>query len=386
MLPSYYLPARPRQSSNSDSTAAVGGTGNVAAVVGALAVNSENGTTLGFPKPATPAAARFSAQLAAHLQRASHENGSSDDEEEEGEGEDDEEAAEAEEAAGEARDAPPINYSACHEKVAEGDDAAELAFARARNLHVSPSRRRQVDESACVNPRCVNEAAGSPFSSPSTSPSAASVQRSPTSSKSPKTKRKSKLRLSAAQIQVLESHFTEIEREIKLETRLKLASQLRLKPRQVAVWFQNRRVKHATLAREGELARLRAELAQAHAELAELRKENERAKREMGELAEEHKELKSKYDALLPRSSKRKSPENESMRAPSQKRVKQENYEDTGASAGCAEQTDARQCGEQISVAAEGVSDINCSDKTKMEACNTDEDVLMTTFLYVRSL
>ncbi|CAI5477210.1 unnamed protein product [Closterium sp. Yama58-4] len=306
MLPSYYSPAIARQSTN-----------------------RENGIPLGSLKPAAPEArfsaqpaARFSAQPAAHLQRASDENDSSDDDEGEEEGRDDE-------------------------------DAEEEAFNSPRKLHVSSSRRP--GDGAPRDPRCELGAANFPFRSPSPSPSppAASAQSPPASSKPTKIMRKSKLRLTPSQVQVLESHFTEIEREIKLETRLKLASQLRLKPRQVAVWFQNRRVKHATLMREGELARLRAELAQAHAELAELRKENERTKREMGNLAEEHAELKSKYDALLPRSSKRKSPENESMSAPPQKRVKEEILEYHHASAGCAEHTDARPRGELIPPAAE---------------------------------
>ncbi|GJP62783.1 hypothetical protein CLOP_g19809 [Closterium sp. NIES-67] len=307
--------------------------------------------TLRVPKPVAALAQRLAAQpaarLAPHAKRPRHEDdrrGIEEEGESASEGEDEEE-----------------------EKVEKGEGGR--AFNSPRKLCVtSPSRQQPDGASAAprVNPPFEVKAAQAP--TPSLSNSSA-AQRSPASSSRPgaKAPRKLRLRLPPAQVKVLESHFTEIEREISYETRLELATRLDMKPRQVAVWFQNRRVKHATMMREGELSRLRAEMAQARAELAELLKANERAKREMGDLAGEHAELKSKYDELLV-STKRKLPDNDSMNAPPHKRAKQEFPEPARASAGSAEQSDARQCGERISPSAEDGSAMNCSDKSGSKA------------------
>ncbi|GJP79567.1 hypothetical protein CLOP_g9788 [Closterium sp. NIES-67] len=356
-IPASYVPARGQgQVSSTTTTAAVCGMTRVCDMArpnrtGCGARLGSDSNTLRVPKPVAALAQRLAAQpaarLAPHAKRPRHEDdrrGIEEEGESASEGEDEEE-----------------------EKVEKGEGGR--AFNSPRKLCVtSPSRQQPDGASAAprVNPPFEVKAAQAP--TPSLSNSSA-AQRSPASSSRPgaKAPRKLRLRLPPAQVKVLESHFTEIEREISYETRLELATRLDMKPRQVAVWFQNRRVKHATMMREGELSRLRAEMAQARAELAELLKANERAKREMGDLAGEHAELKSKYDELLV-STKRKLPDNDSMNAPPHKRAKQEFPEPARASAGSAEQSDARQCGERISPSAEDGSAMNCSDKSGSKA------------------
>ncbi|RWW14836.1 hypothetical protein BHE74_00012704 [Ensete ventricosum] len=66
-----------------------------------------------------------------------------------------------------------------------------------------------------------------------------------------------KRRLSAAQVRALERSF-EVENKLEPERKLRLAQQLGLQPRQVAVWFQNRRARCKTKQLERDYAALEA--------------------------------------------------------------------------------------------------------------------------------
>ncbi|KAE8655875.1 Homeobox-leucine zipper protein HOX20 [Hibiscus syriacus] len=81
-----------------------------------------------------------------------------------------------------------------------------------------------------------------------------------------------KRRLSVDQVKALEKNF-EVENKLEPERKVKLAQELGLQPRQVAVWFQNRRARWKTKQLE----------------------------RNYGLLKTNYDTLKAKYEALLKR-------------------------------------------------------------------------------------
>lgn len=67
-----------------------------------------------------------------------------------------------------------------------------------------------------------------------------------------------KRRLSVEQVKALEKNF-EVENKLEPERKVKLAQELGLQPRQVAVWFQNRRARWKTKQLERDYAHLKAD-------------------------------------------------------------------------------------------------------------------------------
>jgi len=66
-----------------------------------------------------------------------------------------------------------------------------------------------------------------------------------------------KRRLSGDQVKALEKNF-EVENKLEPERKVKLAQELGLQPRQVAVWFQNRRARWKTKQLERDYGVLKA--------------------------------------------------------------------------------------------------------------------------------
>lgn len=66
-----------------------------------------------------------------------------------------------------------------------------------------------------------------------------------------------KRRLSAEQVRALEKNF-ELENKLEPERKARLAQTLGLQPRQVAVWFQNRRARWKTKQLERDYAALKS--------------------------------------------------------------------------------------------------------------------------------
>lgn len=66
-----------------------------------------------------------------------------------------------------------------------------------------------------------------------------------------------KRRLSVEQVKALEKNF-EVENKLEPERKVKLAQELGLQPRQVAVWFQNRRARWKTKQLERDFGVLKA--------------------------------------------------------------------------------------------------------------------------------
>ncbi|KAG6494267.1 homeobox-leucine zipper protein HOX21-like [Zingiber officinale] len=85
--------------------------------------------------------------------------------------------------------------------------------------------------------------------------------------------RKKRLRLE--QIMVLEKSF-EMGRKLEPERKAELAGALGLPPRQVAIWFQNRRARWKNKRTEEEFDELKRQLAAIREENAELEEENQR--------------------------------------------------------------------------------------------------------------
>ncbi|KAL3751650.1 hypothetical protein ACJRO7_012474 [Eucalyptus globulus] len=89
-----------------------------------------------------------------------------------------------------------------------------------------------------------------------------------------------KRRLSADQVHFLERHF-EVENKLEPERKIQLAKDLGLQPRQVAIWFQNRRARYKTKQLEKEYDSLKARFESLKADHDKLIKEKENLKGEV---------------------------------------------------------------------------------------------------------
>ncbi|XWS21468.1 hypothetical protein CRYUN_Cryun30bG0057400 [Craigia yunnanensis] len=96
-----------------------------------------------------------------------------------------------------------------------------------------------------------------------------------------------KRRLSIDQIKALEKNF-EVENKLEPERKVKLAEELGLQPRQVAIWFQNRRARSKTRQLEKDYAVLKASYDALKLNFNNLEQEKEA-------LTEKLRELKAKF-------------------------------------------------------------------------------------------
>ncbi|CAA3000000.1 homeobox-leucine zipper HAT5 [Olea europaea subsp. europaea] len=94
-----------------------------------------------------------------------------------------------------------------------------------------------------------------------------------------------KRRLMPDQVQFLEKSF-EVENKLEPERKLRLAKELGLQPRQVAIWFQNRRARYKTKHLEKEYDSLKESFDKLKADYDSHFKENEKLKDEVRLLTE----------------------------------------------------------------------------------------------------
>lgn len=89
-----------------------------------------------------------------------------------------------------------------------------------------------------------------------------------------------KRRLSVEQVKALEKNF-EVENKLEPERKVKLAQELGLQPRQVAVWFQNRRARWKTKQLERDYGVLKANYDALKQKYDNLQHDNEALHREV---------------------------------------------------------------------------------------------------------
>ncbi|GLJ13492.1 hypothetical protein SUGI_0213820 [Cryptomeria japonica] len=104
-----------------------------------------------------------------------------------------------------------------------------------------------------------------------------------------------KRRLSVEQVKSLEMSF-EVENKLESERKMRLAAELGLQPRQVAVWFQNRRARWKNKQLQKEYDQLKQQFNVVLYEKEKLRAEVARLKQELhdagkGQKTEQHKEI-----------------------------------------------------------------------------------------------
>ncbi|XP_038997667.1 homeobox-leucine zipper protein ATHB-6-like isoform X2 [Hibiscus syriacus] len=96
-----------------------------------------------------------------------------------------------------------------------------------------------------------------------------------------------KRRLSVDQVKALEKNF-EVENKIEPERKVKLAQELGLQPRQVAVWFQNRRARWKTKQLERDYGLLKTSYDTLKANYEAIQHDNEALLKEKRELQAKH--------------------------------------------------------------------------------------------------
>ncbi|RAL53056.1 unnamed protein product [Cuscuta campestris] len=95
-----------------------------------------------------------------------------------------------------------------------------------------------------------------------------------------------KRRLAVHQVKALEKHF-EVENKLEPERKVKLAMELGLQPRQVAIWFQNRRARWKTKQMERDYGVLKANYDSLKHQFESLQNDNEDLLEQIRELKEE---------------------------------------------------------------------------------------------------
>ncbi|WCJ21789.1 Homeobox-leucine zipper protein family [Euphorbia peplus] len=99
------------------------------------------------------------------------------------------------------------------------------------------------------------------------------------------TQRGKKRRLLASQVQFLERNF-EVENKLEPERKIQLAKELGLQPRQVAIWFQNRRARYKNKQLEKDYDSLKSSYDKLKLDYDKLLKEKENLKNQFGTLKE----------------------------------------------------------------------------------------------------
>ncbi|KAL2904387.1 Homeobox-leucine zipper protein HAT5 [Bienertia sinuspersici] len=112
-----------------------------------------------------------------------------------------------------------------------------------------------------------------------------------------------KRRLSPEQVKFLEKSF-EVENKLEPERKVELAKQLGLQPRQIAIWFQNRRARYKTKQIEKEYDSLKANYDRLKVDYDSLYKEKETLQNEVEKLMKnladrEGKEQNSNIETIL---------------------------------------------------------------------------------------
>ncbi|CAK9163287.1 unnamed protein product [Ilex paraguariensis] len=108
-----------------------------------------------------------------------------------------------------------------------------------------------------------------------------------------------KRRLSVEQVKALEKNF-EVENKLEPERKVKLAQDLGLQPRQVAVWFQNRRARWKTKQLERDYGLLKANFDALNHNYDTLQHENEALLKQIRELKSKlHEENTDQTNAML---------------------------------------------------------------------------------------
>ncbi|XP_019433363.1 PREDICTED: homeobox-leucine zipper protein HAT5-like isoform X2 [Lupinus angustifolius] len=92
-----------------------------------------------------------------------------------------------------------------------------------------------------------------------------------------------KRRLTSEQVQFLERNF-EVENKLEPERKVQLAKELGLQPRQVAIWFQNRRARFKTKQLEKEYGTLKASFDRLKVDYESFIQENQKLKDEVNSL------------------------------------------------------------------------------------------------------
>lgn len=106
-----------------------------------------------------------------------------------------------------------------------------------------------------------------------------------------------KRRLSVDQVQFLERSF-EVENKLEPDRKVQLANELGLQPRQIAVWFQNRRARCKTKHLESEYETLHSSYKSLKTDYDHLLKENEKLRAEVLHL--KHDGLSQEFDTKEP--------------------------------------------------------------------------------------
>ncbi|KAG9450707.1 hypothetical protein H6P81_010672 [Aristolochia fimbriata] len=138
-----------------------------------------------------------------------------------------------------------------------------------------------------------------------------------------------KRRLSVDQVKALEKNF-EVENKLEPERKIKLAQELGLQPRQVAVWFQNRRARWKTKQLEKDYSLLKANYDSLKHNFTALQHDKEALLAELQEVKSKLKEKNEETDhgsMIKEEMSQDRGQEGEALVSESENKASSSNYE-----------------------------------------------------------